>query len=118
MAPSFTDADIELMVAIFNQIGDAKIDNKRLQRDLNIQGASTTSVRLSRFRAKLAKASAEKDGSPSKVEKSPKKRPADTNGNDQGTPRKAGRKARVAYKEVEEAEEDEIDLVDTGTDKD
>ncbi|KUJ06384.1 uncharacterized protein LY89DRAFT_692509 [Mollisia scopiformis] len=65
MAPlTFTEAEIELMVAIINQVGAGGINGKKLQQDLGLSSLSTTTVRLSRFRAKLAKASAG-EGTPS-----------------------------------------------------
>lgn len=120
LAITFTEADTELMVVIISQLGVGKIDMKRLQQDLNLKGGSTASVRLSRFRAKLAKATEQGSvASPLKDKQaSPDKRKAAKDDeNEEDTPRKMpGRKARVVSLKEEADEDGEIDLLDMAGD--
>ncbi|TVY47405.1 hypothetical protein LOCC1_G001813 [Lachnellula occidentalis] len=63
-AITFTEADQALMVAIINQLGTGKIDRKQLQLDLGLSSIGTADARLSRFKAKLAKAKGDAENSP------------------------------------------------------
>jgi hypothetical protein len=58
MAPAvnFTDTDMALIVAIFNQVGIGQIDRTQLQHDLGLPTANSAGMRLTRFKQKLAAA--------------------------------------------------------------
>ncbi|TVY87857.1 hypothetical protein LAWI1_G006911 [Lachnellula willkommii] len=74
-AITFTEADQALMVAIISQLGIGKIDRKQLQLDLGLSSIGTADARLSRFKAKLAKAKGETSpAAPKPKRASPKKR--------------------------------------------
>ena len=121
------------MVAIINQLGIGKIDRKRLQLDLGLTSIGTADARLSRFKAKLAKARGETSPAPAKAKRaSPKKRKveatedhnshsgdggSDNSMVDTPTRKISGRKARVRSVE-EEVVEDEVDydFQDSGRD--
>lgn len=55
-AITFTEADTALIVAIINQLEVGKINKKKLQADLGLASIKTAESRLTRFKAKLAKA--------------------------------------------------------------
>lgn len=114
---NFTEADTELMVALINQIGTGNIDYKKLGQELGITKQSTISMRVCRFREKLAKSGAGEKIQVSKKANgtSPKKRKISGHediegGDDETPPRKLpGRKARVKSFKEEDEEDDEVD---------
>jgi len=127
---TFNEIEIELMVAIFNQIGVGKLDRKQLAADLGLANLNTLDGRLFRFRKKLAtgktggEPSAEVDNpaAPAKAKGSAKKRKAENvevkgeidelNSHFEDailhtpTRKKAGRKAKPKSFTEDEADED------------
>lgn len=73
-AITFTEADIDLIVAIFKQLEISTIGKKVLQDELGLNSVKVTAQRLSRFKIKLA--SAQGYGAPPQAPKPLEKRQA------------------------------------------